>query len=49
LSRQFAATANRRFDFHKRGQLFFASHNEPLSLTAMRISNKDRLSVGIDC
>jgi len=41
LSRQFTATPNRRFQFHKRSQLFIRVHNETLSV-AMRIDNKDR-------
>jgi hypothetical protein len=31
----------RRFQFNKRGQLFIGSHNETLSVSAMRISNPD--------
>jgi hypothetical protein len=42
LSRQFAARANRRFQFHKRRQLFFGTHNETLSIVAMCVSNEDR-------
>jgi len=33
--------ANRRFQFHKRGQLFSLTHNERFSVAAMRISNPD--------
>jgi hypothetical protein len=47
LSRQFAASANRRFEFRKSSQLFFCVHNETLSVVAMRISNEDCLPVGI--
>src|SRR6266545_204882 len=36
LSNQFAASANRRFQFHKRSQLFIGVHNETLSVVAMR-------------
>jgi len=36
LSRQFAASADRRFEFKKRSQLFIRSRNEPLSVVAMR-------------
>jgi hypothetical protein len=48
LSRQFAVTPNLRFEFHKRRQLFFRSHNESLSVSAVCINNPDRLPVGID-
>jgi hypothetical protein len=34
--------SNRRFEFQKRAQLFIRSHNETLSVTAMRVSNPDR-------
>jgi hypothetical protein len=37
--------ANRRFEFHKRCQLFFRSHNEALSIVAMCVSNLDRSPV----
>jgi hypothetical protein len=37
LSRQFAAGANHRFEFDKRGQLFIRAHNETLSSAAMII------------
>jgi hypothetical protein len=33
---------NRRFQFEKRGQLFIRSHNEPLAVAAMRVSNPKR-------
>ena len=39
---QFAASANRRFQFQKRGQLFIRAHNETLSVVAMRVCNPDR-------
>jgi hypothetical protein len=32
---------HRRFQFQKRGQLFIRTHNETLSVAAMRISNPD--------
>jgi hypothetical protein len=32
---------NRRFQFHERGQLFFGSRNETLSVVAMRVNNPD--------
>ena len=35
------SSANRRFQFHKRGQLFIRMHNETLSVVAMRISKSD--------
>ena len=35
LSRQFAASSNRRLQFHKRSQLFIRVHNEPLSVAAI--------------
>jgi hypothetical protein len=28
--------------FHKRSQFFIGTHNEPLSVVAMRVYNKDR-------
>jgi hypothetical protein len=34
--------ANHRFGFQKRSQLFIRSHNEPLPVAAMRVSNPDR-------
>jgi hypothetical protein len=42
LSSQFPTTPNRRFKFQKRGQLLICTHNETLSVAAMRVSNKDR-------
>jgi hypothetical protein len=33
--------ANRRFQFHKRSQLFIRVHDETLSVVAMRVSNPD--------
>jgi hypothetical protein len=36
------ARANRRFKFQKRRQLFIGTHNEPLSVVSMRVSNPDR-------
>jgi hypothetical protein len=32
-------STNRRFEFHKRGQLFIRTHNETLSVIAVRVSN----------
>jgi hypothetical protein len=37
---ELAATANRRFKFRKRSQLFIGAHDETLSI-AMRVSNPD--------
>jgi hypothetical protein len=34
--------SNHRFEFHKRGELFIRSHNEPLSIAAMCVDNPDR-------
>jgi hypothetical protein len=31
---------NRRFESRKRGQLFIRTHNETLSVAAMRVSNE---------
>jgi hypothetical protein len=40
LSSQFAASmTDRRFDFHKRSQLFIRTHNKALSVVAVRVSN----------
>jgi hypothetical protein len=41
LSRQLNASANRRFKFHKRGQLFICTYNETLSVAAMCVNNED--------
>jgi hypothetical protein len=35
------AAAKRRVKFQKRSQLFIGTHDEPLSVIAMRISNPD--------
>jgi len=37
-----ASSANRRFEFDKRGEPFIRTHNETLSVIAMRVSNEDR-------
>jgi hypothetical protein len=42
-----SALLNRRLEFHKRHQLFICTHNETLSVVAMRVSNPDRSPVGI--
>jgi hypothetical protein len=39
---------NHRFEFQKRSQLFIRTHNEPLSVAAMRVSNPDCATLGID-
>jgi hypothetical protein len=38
--------SDRRFKFHKRSQLLFRTHNEPLAVAAMCISNEDRSRLG---
>jgi hypothetical protein len=48
LSRKFAASVNRRFQFQKRRQLFIRVHNEKLSVVAVRVSNPDRSPIGIN-
>ena len=42
VSKQFAASANRRFQFQKRGQQFICANDETLSIAAMRVCNSDR-------
>jgi hypothetical protein len=44
LSSQFAASANRRFDFYKSRQLFIRVHNEALPIIAVCIGNERRSS-----
>jgi len=39
---------NRHFQFQKRSQLFIGTHNEPLSVVAVRVSNPDRSPLGIN-
>jgi hypothetical protein len=48
LSSQFAASANGRFEFQKRAQLFIRTHNETLSVVAMCVCNPDCSPVGIE-
>jgi hypothetical protein len=48
LSSQFAATPNRRFNFHKRSQLLIRVHNEAFSVVAMCVCNPDRSPAGIN-
>jgi hypothetical protein len=45
---QFAASPNHGFKFHKRSQFFIRTHNETLSVAAMRVSNPDRSPIGIN-
>jgi len=46
LSRLFAASADSRFEFHKRRQLFIRAHNETLSV-AVRVHDPDCSPFGI--
>jgi hypothetical protein len=48
VSRQFGASPHCRVQFQKRSQLFIGTHDETLSVVAMRINNPDRLPVGIN-
>jgi len=48
LSSKLAASLNRRFQFHKSGQLFIGGHNGTLFVAAMRIDNPDRSPIGIN-
>jgi len=43
-----SAQQDRRFHFDKRGQLLIRVHNETLPVAAVRVSNPDRLPVGIN-
>jgi hypothetical protein len=38
---QSTVSANRRFQFHKPGQPLIRTHNETLSVIAMRVNNPD--------
>jgi len=42
-----AASTSRQFEFQKRSQFFLRTHNETLSVAAMRVSNPDRLPARI--
>jgi hypothetical protein len=42
------APPSREFKFKKRGQLFIRTHNEALSIVAMRVSNPERSPVEIN-
>jgi hypothetical protein len=48
LSKQFTASADRRFQSQKRSQFFIGTHNETLSIVAMRVCNPDRSPARID-
>jgi hypothetical protein len=41
VSRHFAASTDRRLEFHKCSQLFIRTHNETLSVAAMCVNNPD--------
>ena len=45
MSRQFAASANRHFEFQKRRQLFIHTHNETLSIIAACVCDPDGVRV----
>ena len=47
VSSQFSVTLDRRFEFHKRRQLFIRAHNETLAVAAMCVCNPDRWPFGI--
>jgi hypothetical protein len=42
------ASADRGFEFQKRGQFFIRPHDEALSVVAVRVNNPDRFPVGIN-
>jgi hypothetical protein len=42
LSSKLAASTDRRFQFQKRRKFFVCTHNEALSIAAMRVINEDR-------
>jgi hypothetical protein len=48
LSNQFAASANRPFQFQKRSQLFVRTHNKAPSVATVRVSNPNRSPLGIN-
>ena len=48
LSQETAASADGRFEFQKRSQLFIRTHNEALIVPTMRVSNPDRSPLGIN-
>jgi hypothetical protein len=43
-----SAGSNRQFKFRKRSQLFIRTHNETLSVVAVRVCNPDRSPAGIN-
>jgi hypothetical protein len=43
-----ATRSNPCIEFEKHRQFFIRTHNESLSVAAMRVSNPDRSPVGID-
>jgi hypothetical protein len=45
---RFVRGSNRRFQFQKRRQPFIRTHNETLSVVAMRVSDEYRSPVGIN-
>jgi hypothetical protein len=47
LSSQFAARANRRFEFNESRQPFISANDETLSISVLSISNEDPSLVGI--
>ena len=46
LSRPFAASVDRGFQFNERSQLFIRTHHEALSVVAMCVCNPDCSSAG---
>jgi hypothetical protein len=48
LSKQFTASADYRFQFQKRRQLFLRVHNVALSIAAVRVNNPDRSPLRIN-
>jgi len=42
-----SAIPGRQFEFEKRSQLFIRTHNEALSVVAMRVNNPDRSALEI--
>ena len=48
LSKQSAASVNRRFEFQKSRQQFLRTHKEALSVVAVCVCNPDRSPAGIN-
>jgi hypothetical protein len=44
----FVHGSNRRFEFQKSGLLFIRTHDEPLSIGAVRVCNPDRPPPGVN-